>query len=107
MDKNLITKLNDAGVSADIILGLILDDDQKPAQPADPAPAQPADSAPAEPADPAPPTPALDPILEAIKNLTGIVQAANIARLGSEGKPQEGADDILARVLRGHNEEDK
>ena len=74
-----------------------------PAQVQQPAPAPVQQPAPAPVQQPAPapaqqPAPAKDPILEAIQNLTGIVQNGNI--LQSQQPPkQQTAEDILANII--------
>lgn len=100
LPKDLIKKLNEAGVDPTVIVRLMLDDEPEtvtPDEPADPAPAPEPEPAPS----PAPQPPAgSDKILEAIERLTGAVQAANIRSM-SAGDPMaaETADDILASII--------
>ena len=104
LPKDLIKKLNEAGVDPTVIVRLMLDDEPEtvtPDDPQDPAPA-PAPAPAPEPAPaPAPEPPAgSDKILEAIERLTGAVQAANIRSM-SAGDPAaaETADEILASII--------
>lgn len=104
MNTDLIKKLKEKGVPADVILELVLDDQEpgatpEPAQPAeDPAPQPAADPA-TDPA-PQPAAPAgTDKILEAIERLTGAIQAGNIRGMNSGGPQTETADEILASML--------
>lgn len=104
MNTDLIKKLKEKGVPADVILELVLDDQEpgatpEPAQPAeDPAPQPAADPA-TDPA-PQPATPAgTDKILEAIERLTGAIQAGNIRGMNSGGPQTETADEILAAMI--------
>lgn len=100
LPKDLIKKLNEAGVDPTVIVRLMLDDEPEtvtPDEPQDPAPAPAPEPAPA----PAPQEPSgSDKILEAIERLTGAVQAANIRSM-SAGDPStaETADDILASII--------
>lgn len=99
IEKSLIQKLHAAGVSPDVILQLVLDDDT----PAPPQPA-PADPAPQPaPADPAPAAiPQGDAILQAINRLTGSIQAMNIRGIGGATPPaQPTARDALAYMISG------
>lgn len=104
IDKGMIKKLSSAGVSPEIILNLLLDEDE-PEQAAevraDPAPAEPA-AAPAAPAPaPQPEEPRKDDaILAAIEKLTGAIHASNMRR-DSAGDPgqAETTDQILANLL--------
>lgn len=100
MEKELIQKLQKAGVDAQVILSLIMDEEQAaPETPETPAPeAQPETEAPAEqPAAPAKP----DPILEAINKLTGAIQASNIINSGAPGRPQAvTVDDVMAKIIQ-------
>lgn len=101
MDRNMMKKLKDAGVSADIILGLLLDEEPAGAAP-DP---EVKEEAKPEPAQPAPEkTPDPDPILKAIQDLTGVIQASNILRTGRDPEPVKTADDVLAEILTGRKE---
>lgn len=109
MEKSLIQKLQKAGVSADVILALVLDDDQ----PAEGAQAPAGDSAqsaadpqggaqtPEVPAQPAQPAGGTDPILAAINKLTGAIQASNIINSGAAGRPQAvTVDDVMAKIIQ-------
>ena len=99
MDKNLIAKLQKAGVGSDVILALILDDEQAaPETPETPAQEEAQPEAPAE----APETPSRpDPILEAINKLTGAIQASNIINSGAAGRPQAvTVDDVMAKIIQ-------
>ena len=100
MDKTLITKLQKAGVSADVILQLVLDEDPAPADPAPaPAPAPAPVPAPADPA-PQPAAPASnDAILQAINRLTGSIQAMNLRTIGGQQTPVQTSDDILKFMM--------
>ena len=103
IDKGMIKKLSSAGVSPEIILNLLLDEDE-PEQAAevraDPAQVveapQPAETVPAAPA----PEPRNDAILAAIEKLTGAIHASNMRR-DSAGDPgqAETTDQILANLL--------
>ena len=112
MNTDLIKKLKEKGVPADVILELMLDDQEQPAdptpQPADPTP-QPADPTP-QPADPAPQPAApaaTDQILAAIERLTGAIQAGNIRGMNSGGPQTETADEILASMIAPKKKGDK
>lgn len=100
MEKSLIQKLQNAGVDAQVILSLIMDEEQAaPEAPETAAPeAQPETETPAEqPAAPARP----DPILEAINKLTGAIQASNIINSGAPGRPQAvTVDDVMAKIIQ-------
>lgn len=115
MNTDLIKKLKEKGVPADVILELVLDDQEpgatpEPVQPAeDPAPQPAAD--PAQPAaqdtQPAAAPAGTDKILEAIEKLTGAIQAANIRGMNSGGPQSETADDILASMIAPKKKGDK
>lgn len=99
MDKNLIAKLQKAGVGSDVILALILDDEQaEPETPETPAPEEAQPETPAA----APETMSRpDPILEAINKLTGAIQASNIINAGAAGRPQQvTVDDVMAKIIQ-------
>lgn len=99
MDKELIKKLSKAGVSAEVILALMLDEDDKPKQ-EQPKPEQERPKPKQE--QPQPEQPAAvgnDAILAAIEKLTGAVQAANIRNMGGNTPKQETADDVLAQII--------
>lgn len=104
IDKGMIKKLSSAGVSPEIILNLLLDEDepeqaaevradpQQIAEAPKPAPAAPA----AQPEEPD----KQDAILAAIEKLTGAIHASNIRRDGIDGPEQpETTDTILANLL--------
>lgn len=92
IDKGMIKKLSGAGVSPEIILNLLLDEEE-PEQSdevrADPAPVP-------QPAEPRKD----DAILAAIEKLTGAIHASNMRRdsAGDPGQP-ETADTILASLI--------
>lgn len=99
MDKNLIAKLQKAGVGSDVILALILDDEQAaPETPETPAQEEAQPETPAA----APETMSRpDPILEAINKLTGAIQASNIINAGAAGRPQQvTVDDVMAKIIQ-------
>ena len=103
IDKGMIKKLSSAGVSPEIILNLLLDEDE-PEQAAEvrAEPAQVVQAPPAETATAAPvPEPRKDDaILAAIEKLTGAIHASNIRRDGIAGPEQpETTDTILANLL--------
>lgn len=107
ISQSLINKLKDKGVSADIILDLILDDEQtqeksgtsdlesakneKQDNPETPAPETPAPETPAGQTQ--------DAILQAINKLTGAIQASNIINSGSKGPDTETSADALAQLI--------
>ena len=87
IEKSLIQKLQAAGVAADVILQLVLDEDPAPTPaPADPAP---------QPAAPA----SNDAILQAINRLTGSIQAMNLRTIGGQQPPVQTSDDILKFMM--------
>ncbi len=105
IDNKLVKRLKDAGVSAEIILGLMLEEDPEPAAAGDP-PAPAPSPAPdiAKPAAPAAPAPAtgsqMDAVLAAIQQLTGAVQAQNRRQTMTPPETQTSAD-ILAQMMGG------
>lgn len=100
MEPKMIKKLKDAGVSADIILNLLLDDEE-PAAASAAVPLEP-EKKPEPEAKPEPAAaPAVDPILKAITDLTGVIQASNILRTGREAEKPVTANDVLAEILTG------
>lgn len=113
MNTDLIKKLKEKGVPADVILELVLDDQELGATPEpaeDPAPQPAADPAPQPAADPAPQPAApagTDKILEAIERLTGAIQAGNIRGMNSGGPQTETTDEILASMLAPKKKGDK
>lgn len=109
MKTDLIKKLKEKGVPADVILELVLDDQEPAADPAAAQDPQPA-ADPAQPAaqDPQPAAPAgTDKILEAIERLTGAIQAGNIRGMNSGGPQTETTDEILASMLAPKKKGDK
>ena len=99
LDKKTLSYLKSKGVSADILIDLLLEDDPQPESVADPEPAAPAPEV--QPAPAAPEQKQADPVLAAIEKLTGAVQAMNIRGRSMEPPRAESADDILASVLAG------
>lgn len=97
MDKELIKKLSKAGVSSDVILALMLDEDEKPQPEQKPEPAK--QQKPNPEPTPKPAAVGNDAILAAIEKLTGAVQAANIRNMGGSTPKQETADDVLAQII--------
>lgn len=100
VSKELLGYLKDKGVSSDILIGMLLEDEAAPEQPqSGPEPEAPVPEAREEP-KPAE-KPAVDPVLEAINRLTGIIQTQNIRGRGVNELPQQTTDDILSGVLGG------
>lgn len=109
MEKAMVQKLAAAGVSAEIIVKLLLEDDT-PAPEVKAAPevetpkaAEPEKKA-AEEAKQEAPKPASDPVLDAIKELTGAIYRSNIIRDGTdetELSAQDKANVILTSILSG------
>lgn len=102
MDKNLIAKLQKAGVGSDVILALIMDDEQAAPEAAAPETEAQESAQPEAPAAEQPAaTPQPDPILEAINKLTGAIQASNIINAGAAGRPQQvTVDDVMAKIIQ-------
>ena len=98
LDKKTLAYLKEKGVSAEILIGMLLEDDPQPAG-GDPEPEAPAPEV--QPAPAAPENPQADPVLAAIEKLTGAVQAMNIRGRSMDLPRAESADDILASVLSG------
>ena len=96
IDKKTLAFLKEKGVSPDILLDLVLEDDPQPAPEADPEP-----EAPAPEVQPATVPEPKDPVLAAIEKLTGAVQLMNVRGLSMEVPKKESTDDILASVLAG------
>lgn len=103
MEKELINKMLKAGIDAQTVLSLILDDDTPAETPeaaagtgaegaADPAPADAAPEAQAAPAQ-------NDAILAAINKLTGAIQASNIINLGKDTPPALTVDDVMKKLI--------
>lgn len=106
MEKELINKLHKAGVDADTILALILD--EEPAQDQTPsgdtgaesaADSQAGNSAPNAQETPAQETPAQDAILAAINKLTGAIQANNILSAGGDKPAVITVDDVMKKLI--------
>lgn len=127
LDKDIIGKMSSAGVPAELIIKMLLSEDAENPGPAShsvvgPSPEIPAPEAPAQP-DPAPSAPAgspavgekpslsiaiepePDPVLTAIRELTGAIQASNIINKSRDyvapKSLQDQTDDILAKILTG------
>ena len=105
MEKTMMQKLLEAGVSADIVLKLHMEEaGPEPEVPQDPEPEAPAAPEQKEQAAPAaPPAPAeqkTDQVLAAIEKLTGIIQAGNIRKTYRTDPPMT-TDDILGTILKG------
>ena len=127
LDKDIIGKMSSAGVPAELIIKMLLSEDAEnpgPASPSvvGPSPEIPAPEAPAQP-DPAPSAPAgspaveekpslsiaiepePDPVLTAIRELTGAIQASNIINKSRDyvapKSLQDQTDEILAKILTG------
>lgn len=103
MDRALIKKLSEAGVTPEVIVRLLLDEPEKLADPA-PGPEPKPEPAPGPEPKPEPkpdPKPELqsDKILAAIERLTGAVQASNIMNFSAGDPKGESVDDILAEML--------
>lgn len=105
ISQSIITKLKEKGVSADIILDLILEDEQTPDVPETPE-ETPAPEVPAAPQTSQPITgqdlqagQTQDAILAAINKLTGAIQASNILNSGSKGPDTETSADALAQII--------
>lgn len=96
MDKKLIAKLQNAGVAADVILSLIMDDEQETM-----AEQEQVEEKVVEPAanETAENTKEPDPVLAKLDNLIGAIQASNIIRAGRDSDPTESVDDILAKMI--------
>ena len=105
VSKKLAEKLFDMGVSSDIILKLMLEDEEeivalpeeKPETSEEEKPEAPKERAKSE-------TRGDDPVLKAIEHLTGMIAAQNIRRDYKDSQ-SETADDILAKVLTNKGEE--
>ena len=97
MDKELIKKLSKAGVSSDVILALMLDEDEKPQPEQKPEPTPKPEPKPEPKQQPA--AVGNDAILAAIEKLTGAVQAANIRNMGGSTPKPETADEVLAQII--------
>lgn len=103
MDIALIKKLKAAGVEDSTLVKLLLDEDQAPENiPAASSPKE--EPAPEPEPKPAPePEKGPDPVLAAIKELTGAIYASNIVRDGrtADKSPADLAADTLAKILTG------
>ena len=126
LDKDIIGKMSNAGVPAELIIKMLLSEDAENPGPApssgSPSPEIPAPEALAQP-DPAPSAPAgspaveekpalsiaiepePDPVLTAIRELTGAIQASNIINKSRDyvapKSLQDQTDEILAKILTG------
>lgn len=107
MDLKLAKKLQAAGVSADVILSLMLDEESTPAPEKTPEVEPKTDPEPEktpEPEKKPEPAAAADPVLKAIQELTGAIYRSNIIRDGTEEQeltPGEKANVILSGILSG------
>lgn len=105
METRMIEKLKNAGVAADVILDLILDDlaetNATPEEvPTGPTPEREQEAAaPAAQTQAPDPAPAADPVMERLDKLIGIVQRGNILRDGRGEVQTESVDDILAAMI--------
>lgn len=118
MDINLLKKLKSAGVDDSVLVKILLDEDDAASSPASAvsspkdagAPEQlqgetpaaaPEKAAPEEKKEPEP-----DPVLAAIKELTGAIYASNIMHdsRGADKSPADLAADTLAKILIGGKE---
>lgn len=100
MEIALLKKLKAAGVEDSTLVKLMLDEDQAPEPEAPPT----EEKAPETPAQPEPPkTPDPDPVLSAIKELTGAIYASNIMHDGraADKSPADLASETLAKILTG------
>lgn len=95
VSKEMLGYLKEKGVSADILLGMLLDDNPM-TEAESPAAEEPRPEEP-KPAEPA--KPAKDDVLAAIEKLTGAVQAMNVRARSFEPQPAQSVDEILAGVL--------
>lgn len=99
LEKSMIEKLMKAGVSADVILGLIMYEEKQPEPEKKPEPEKTPEPE-KKPEQPAPAAvPQGDAILAAIEKLTGAVQAANLQRGSFKSEQPETVDSILASVI--------
>ena len=110
MDLKLVKKLQAAGVSADVILSLMLDEESTPEP--EKAPEVEPETVP-EPAAPEPEKKpeqaAADPVLKAIQELTGAIYRSNIIRDGTnerELSAEEKANVIMTSLLSGRPTEE-
>lgn len=111
MDKKMIKKMMDYGVSAEVVLKLMLDDDESEASPKEkPEAAEKEKPTGAEEENPKKvsgnETSKEDPVLKAIEHLTGMIASQNIRRDYRDSQ-QETADDILAKVLINKGDENE
>lgn len=108
MEKELISKLQKAGVSADVILALVLDEDDNKeaaagtgAESASDRQTDAVQSAEETPKTAEERPPVNDAILAAINKLTGAIQASNIINAGAQGRPQAiTVDDVMAKIIQ-------
>ena len=101
-----IQKLKEKGVDPAIILDLLLEEEQAPADPApeekkDPAPEEKKDPAPEVKKDPAPEKKQdiQDMILKSIEKLTGAIQTSNLLNSGSNGPDVDTTEAALASII--------
>lgn len=99
MDLTLVKKLQAAGVPADTILSLLLDEGDRPPEPVTAPEAAPEQAPEPETETEPAAAPQTDAILEAINKLTGVIQASNIINAGHDGRKEESVDDILASLI--------
>lgn len=105
IDNKLVKRLKDAGVSAEIILGLMLEDEPEPEKTGGSSSSSAPAPSPApvieEKKEPAPATGSqMDAVLAAIQQLTGAVQAQNRRQTMTPPETQTSAD-ILAQMMGG------
>ena len=122
MEKTMMQKLLDAGVSAEVVLKLHMEDEvpapkeqEKPEDPEEKKkPEDPEEKEktrepekqkkPEDPEEREKPAGNMDVVLAAIEKLTGAIQAGNIRGTYTKNTPQT-TDDILATILRGEVDE--
>lgn len=104
MDKQLINKLLKAGVDAQTVLSLIMDDDlpaETPAAAGDTGAESAADTPAGNQTPEAQEAPAQnDAILAAINKLTGAIQASNILNMGGSTPPTTSIDDVMKKLIQ-------
>lgn len=104
MDKQLINKLLKAGVDAQTILTLVLDDDtaaETPETSGDTGAESAADTPAGNQTPDAAEAPAQnDAILAAINKLTGAIQASNILNMGGSTPPATSIDDVMKKLIQ-------
>lgn len=97
VSKKLAEKMFDMGVSSDIILKLMLEDEVESEASSEEKPAS-GEEKPEAPKEESKDETYGDPVLKAIESLTGMIAAQNIRRDYRDSQ-KETADDILAKVL--------